>query len=50
MIELFNTTVNTVEEASRQASSPAVKTRLDYISGNLEAVREIVTQVVLATQ
>jgi hypothetical protein len=49
-IALFNTTVNTVEEASREASSPLVKARLDYISGNLEAVREIVTQVVLATQ
>ena len=49
-IELFNTTVNTVEEASREASSPLVKARLDYILGNLEAVREIVTQVVLATK
>ena len=48
-IDLFNTTVNTVEEASREASSPLVKARLDYILGNLEAVREIVTQAVLAT-
>ena len=48
-IELFNTTVNTVEEASREASSPLVKARLDYILGNLEAVREIVAQAVLAT-
>lgn len=49
-IDLFNTTVNTVEEASGEASSPLVKARLDYISGNLEAVSEIVKQVVLATQ
>ncbi len=49
-IELFNSTVDTVEEASREASSPVVKARLDTISGNLQAVREIVTQVVLATQ
>jgi hypothetical protein len=48
-IELFNNTVDTVEEASREASSPAVKARLDYILGSLEAVREIVTQAVLAT-
>ncbi len=48
-IDLFNSTVNTVEEASREASSPVVKARLDYILGNLEAVREIVTQAVLAT-
>lgn len=49
-IELFNKTVDTVEEASQQASSPMVKARLDYILGSLEAVREIVTQAVLATQ
>lgn len=49
-IELFNSTVDTVEEASREATSPVVKARLDTISGNLQAVREIVTQVVLATQ
>jgi uncharacterized phage infection (PIP) family protein YhgE len=48
-IELFNNTLDTVEEASREASSPAVKARLDYILGSLEAVREIVTQAVLAT-
>lgn len=49
-IELFNNTVDTVEEASREANSPVVKARLDYILGNLEAVREIVSQAVLATQ
>lgn len=49
-IELFNNTVDTVEEASREANSPVVKARLDYILGNLEAVREIVTQAVIATQ
>jgi hypothetical protein len=48
-IELFNSTVDTVEEASREASSPVVKARLDYILGNLEAVKEIVSQAVLAT-
>jgi len=48
-IELFNSTVDTVEEASREASSPWVKARLDYILGNLAAVREIVTQAVSAT-
>jgi uncharacterized phage infection (PIP) family protein YhgE len=48
-IELFNNTVDTVEEASREASSPAVKARLDYILGSLEAVRKIVSQAVLAT-
>jgi hypothetical protein len=49
-IEMFNNTVDTVEEASREASSPAVKAKLDTIYGNLQAVREIVTQAVLATQ
>jgi len=48
-IDLFNNTVDIVEEASRQASSPVVKARLDYILGSLEAVREIVSQAVLAT-
>jgi hypothetical protein len=48
-IDLFNKTVDTVEEASREASSPVVKARLDYILGSLEAVREIVSQAVLAT-
>ena len=49
-IELFNRTVDMVEEASREASSPAVKARLDTIDGNLQAVREMVTQAVLTTQ
>jgi hypothetical protein len=49
-IELFNNTVDTVEEASREATSPVIKARLDTIYGNLQAVREIVTQAVLATQ
>lgn len=49
-IELFNNTVDTIEQASKEASSPAVKARLDYILGNLEAVREIVTQAVLVAQ
>lgn len=49
-IELFNNTVDTVEQASRQASSPLVEARLNRILGSLEAVREIVTQAVLAAQ
>lgn len=49
-IELFNKTVDTVEQASRQADSPLVEARLNYILGSLEAVREIVTQAVLAAQ
>jgi hypothetical protein len=49
-IDLFNKTVDTVEEASRQASSPVVKARLGYILGSLEAVREIVSQAVVAAR
>lgn len=49
-IELFDKTVDTVERASTEASSPAVKARLDFMLGSMEAVREIVTQAVLAAQ
>lgn len=49
-IDLFNSTLDAVEQASREASSPAVKARLDTIDGHLQAVKEIVTQAVLASQ
>ena len=49
-LDLFNNTLDTVEEASRETTSPVVKAKLDTIDGNLQAVKEIVTQAVLATQ
>ncbi len=49
-IEQFNTTLQTVEDASNQAESPAVKAYFDRIYGILESVKEQLVQVVLKTQ
>lgn len=49
-IEQFNTTLQTVEDASNEASSPAVKSVLDRIYGMLEATQEQVVQTILNTQ
>ena len=49
-IEQFNTTLQTVEDASKEASSPAVKSVLDRIYGMLEATQEQLVQTILNTQ
>jgi len=49
-IEQFNQTLKTVEEASQEATSPAVKSLLDRIYGILEATKEQLIQTVLKTQ
>jgi len=43
-IEQFNTTLQRVEEASQEATDPAVKTTLDRIYGALEATKEQIVQ------
>jgi hypothetical protein len=48
--ELFNTTMDAVEEASEFATDPVIKAKLDCIYDNLEVVREQVPQAVLDTQ
>jgi len=49
-IEQFNQTLQTVEDASQEAETPAVKTILDRIYGILLAAQEQVTQFILNTQ
>jgi hypothetical protein len=49
-IEKFNTTLETVEDASNEAESPAAKSILDRIYGALLAAQEIVVQAVLENQ
>jgi hypothetical protein len=49
-IEQFNTTLQTVEDASKEADSPAVKSILDRIYGMLEATKEQLVQTILNTQ
>jgi hypothetical protein len=49
-IEQFNTTLETVEDASNQAQDPQVKTTLDRLYGALLAAKEQVTQAVLSTR
>jgi hypothetical protein len=49
-IEQFNTTMQTVEDASKEAESPAVKSVLDRIYGMLEATKEQLAQIVINTQ
>ena len=49
-IEQFNTTMQTVEDASKEAESPAVKSILDRIYGMLEATQEQLVQTILNTQ
>ena len=45
--EQFDQTLQTVEDASQEATSPAAKSILDRIYGVLEAVQEQITQAVL---
>lgn len=49
-IEQFNTTLETVEDASNEATDPQVKATLERIYGALSAGKEQLTQVVLRTQ
>ncbi len=49
-IEQFNKTLQTVEDASKEAESPAVKTVLDRIYGMLEATKEQLVQTILNRQ
>jgi len=50
VIEQFNKTMQTVEDASKEAESEAVKSVLDRIYGILEATKEQITQFILNTQ
>ena len=49
-IEQFNTTLETVEDASNEATDPQVKATLERIYGALSAGKEQLTQAVLRTQ
>jgi hypothetical protein len=49
-IEQFNNTLQTVEDASKEADSPAVKSILDRIYGILEATKEQLVQTIINTQ
>jgi len=49
-IEQFDQTMQTVEDASQEAESPAVKSVLDRIYGILAATKEQLIQTILNTQ
>jgi biopolymer transport protein ExbB/TolQ len=49
-IEQFNKTLETVDDASKKAEDPAVKSTLDRIYGILESVKEQLVGAVLNTQ
>ena len=49
-IEQFNTTLETVEDASNEATDPQAKAKLDRIYGVLLAAKEQVTQAILGTE
>jgi hypothetical protein len=49
-IDLFNKTMDAVQEASAAATDPALKSRLDRIYGILEATKEQIVQRVVNTQ
>ena len=49
-IEQFNKTLETVDDASKKAEDPAVKSTLDRIYGVLESVKEQLVGAVLNTQ
>ena len=49
-IEQFNKTMQTVEDASKEAESEAVKSVLDRIYGMLEATKEQLVQTILNAQ
>ena len=50
VIEQFNKTMQTVEDASKEAESEAAKSILDRIYGMLEATKEQLVQTILNTQ
>jgi hypothetical protein len=49
-IELFNAALQAVEDASKEAESPAVKSVLDRIYGMLEATQEQLVQTILSVK
>ena len=49
-IEQFNKTLQSVEDASKEAESPVVKSVLDRIYGMLEATKEQLVQTILNRQ
>jgi hypothetical protein len=49
-IEQFNTTLETVDDASKKAENPEVKTALDRIYGILEATKDQLVETILNTQ
>jgi hypothetical protein len=49
-IEQFNTTLQAVEDASKEATNPAVKSALDRIYDMLEVAQEQLVQTILNTQ
>ncbi len=49
-IEQFNKTLQTVEDASKEAETPVVKSVLDRIYGMLEATKEQLVQTILDRQ
>jgi DNA anti-recombination protein RmuC len=49
-IAQFNTTLQAVEDASKEATDPAVKSALDRLYGMLEATKEQLVQTILNAQ
>ncbi len=49
-IDLYNQAMQTVDDASKNADSPAAKSALDRIYGILEAAKEQLVQTILNTQ
>ncbi len=49
-IEQFDATLQTIEDASQEAESPAVKSTLDRIYGILEATKEQLVQTILGNE
>jgi hypothetical protein len=50
VIEQFNKTLQNVEDASEEATDPAVKSALDQIYGMLLATQEQITETILSNQ
>ena len=46
-IAKFNATIQAIDDASKQATDPVVKAKLDRIYGMLEATKEQITQTIL---
>jgi hypothetical protein len=49
-IDVYNNTLQAVEDASKEAESPAVKSTLDRIYGILEGAKELLVQTIVKTQ